>query len=545
MSVNELYCGDNLEILREYIESESVDLIYLDPPFKSDQNYNLLFREKDGSKSSSQILAFEDTWEWNLEAEKNFTLVAEKGWKLGELLLLFQALLGSTDMLAYLAMMAPRLEELKRVLTSTGSIYLHCDPTASHYLKLLMDAVFGPQNFINEITWKRSQTRSSISQSFRRAHDVILFYSRSDKHQFNLQYKALSAASLKLYANEDERGRYQAVPLLVSGKRNGETGNIWRGIDPNTKGKAGMHWVTLPTKLEQYDKQKLVLWPAKKGGSPRLKYYLEQSPGVPLDDFWGDIDLISSSSKESVHYPTQKPIELLKRIIAASSNEGDAVLDPFCGCGTAIEAACSPKLKRRWIGIDLTKLAIDVVRNRLQKIGEEKGKTYATIWEPRDLSTAETLAAEDPYQFQEWFVRKLGGVCTGRGADRGIDGRLYFKDQPNAPLRQVIVSVKSGRVTPAFVRELHGTMNREKAAMGILATLTEPSKAMERDAASCGVYKSLLGVFPRIQILTVAQILGGNHENNIPPIQKIETGQRRPRSVPGLQISLPGIASLQ
>jgi DNA modification methylase len=362
--MNTLYYGDNLDILKRYIKDESVDLVYLDPPFNSNVNYNVLFAEKNGSGATAQIKAFDDTWHWDQSAALAYREIVEKGGKISVLMQSLRSFLSESDMMAYLAMMAPRLVELHRCLKTTGSIYLHCDPTASHYLKMLMDAVFGPENFINEISWKRSQTRSSISRSFRRAHDIVLFYSRSNDYHFNMQYKPLSAASLKMYENEDKQGKYQAVPLLVSGKRNGETGKVWRGIDPNTKGKGGMHWVTIPEKLNEYDKQGLILWPDKEGGSPRLKYYLSQSPGVPLSDFWEDIDLISSSAAEALGYPTQKPEELLERIINASSKSGAVVLDPFCGCGTAI--AVAEKLNRQWIGIDITHLAITLMKHRLR-----------------------------------------------------------------------------------------------------------------------------------------------------------------------------------
>ena len=256
-----------------------------------------------------------------------------------EMIQAMRRFLKESDVMAYLVMMTNRLLELHRVLKSSGSLYLHCDTTASHYLKIVLDTIFGAENFRNEISWRRSQTRSSISKIYRRAHDVIFFYSKSSEYTFNLQYKELSETSKKLYENQDEKGFYQLVPLLVSGKRNGATGQVWRGVDPNTHGKEGMHWVTTPDKLDEYDKQGLVAWGKKEGSTPRLKYYLDESPGVPLNDFWDDIDVISSSSGESLGYPTQKPLELLERILQASSNKGDVVLDPFCGCGTAVHAA--------------------------------------------------------------------------------------------------------------------------------------------------------------------------------------------------------------
>jgi DNA modification methylase len=529
---NTLYYGDNLDILRCYIKDETIDLVYLDPPFNSNATYNVLFAEQNGSRAAAQIKAFEDTWRWDRAAAEAYQETVEAGGRVSQAMQAFRQFLGDSDMLAYLSMMAPRLVELRRVLKSTGSIYLHCDPTASHYLKMIMDAVFGSENFINDISWKRSQTRSSISRSLRRAHDVILFYARGPEYRFNVQYKQLSEASLKLYENEDETGRYQAVPLLVSGKRNGETGKVWRGIDPNTKGKAGMHWVTTPAKLEEYDKNGLILWPDKKDGSPRLKYYLSQSPGVPLSDFWEDIDLISSSAAEALGYPTQKPVALLERIISASSNPGDIVLDPFCGCGTTIAAA--QKLSRRWIGIDITHLAIALIKHRLLsgfgerelRDGELRAPVQFTVTgEPVSLPDANTLAESNPYQFQWWALGLVGArpVEQKKGADKGIDGRLYFHDEgERGKTKQVVLSVKAGNTNVAHLRDLRGVQEREQAEIGVLITMQEPTRPMRSEAAGAGFYHSpgWNRDYPRLQILTVAELLAGK-KIEMPPIKQV------------------------
>jgi DNA modification methylase len=344
----------------------------------------------------------------------------------------FRLILGDTNMLAYLAMMAPRLLELRRVLKPTGSIYLHCDPTASHYLKLIMDAIFGATNFLNEVSWRRSTRRSSISRILRRSHDIIFLYAKTAKYKFRLQYEPKREKLLKKYSNEDERGHYQLVPLMVSGRRHGETGKSWRGIDPSPRGKAGMHWVTVPEKLDEYDRQGLVVWTSsKEGGTPRLKYYIDQNEGVPLSDFWDDIDIINSMGSEALGYPTQKPEALLDRIIRGTSDDGDVVLDPFCGCGTAI--AVAERLKRQWIGIDVTHLAITLIRHRLQnQFGPSIKERYQVIGEPVSLPDAEALAKADPYQFQWWALGLVGARPTEqkKGADKGIDGRLYFHDEP-------------------------------------------------------------------------------------------------------------------
>jgi site-specific DNA-methyltransferase (adenine-specific) len=360
--IKKLYYGDNLEILREQIDDEIIDLIYLDPPFNSQANYNVIFNNPKEEKSQAQITAFEDTWTWNIESERAIQELKQIRGDLDELLDLLVRTLGKNSLSAYLAMMAIRLVELHRVLKPTASLYLHCDPTASHYLKMILDIIFGAINFRNEIIWERSKNRSSISRIFRKAHDVILFYTKSNNYTFNLQYKKLSQGSLQNYRYEDERGKYRLVPLLVSGKRKGETGKIWRGIDPNKQGKLGMHWVTIPSKIEEYEQEGLIVF--SKNGIPNLKYYLEDNQGVPLNDLWYDIPLISSSSKESLGYPTQKPQQLLERIILASSNENDLILDPFCGCGTTIHAA--EKLSRQWIAIDQSNLAIFMVQKRLK-----------------------------------------------------------------------------------------------------------------------------------------------------------------------------------
>ena len=354
-SPNRLYFGDCLDVMREDIPAESVDLIYLDPPFNSKRLYNAFM-------GGAQWVAFDDTWHW-YEVVDDFHDIASQPYLAGMIEGL-RKMLGEGSHLAYLSYMANRLVECHRVLKSTGSNYFHCDPTMSHYLKAVMDGVFGTGNFVNEISWHRSHTRSSVSRKFRSAHDVILFYGKSDRRQFQVQYRDLSFASQSLYSKVDERRRYQLVPLLVSGRRSGETGSTWRGIDPNSRGKSGMHWITTPSSLDRYDSEGRIFWPNKIGGIPRLKYSLNDSPGASVDDFWHDVSLIPSQSPESLGYPTQKPLALLTRIVKASSNAGDMVLDAFCGCGTSIHAA--QNLNRRWIGIDICVNACKVIEQRIK-----------------------------------------------------------------------------------------------------------------------------------------------------------------------------------
>ena len=513
--MNTLHYGDNLPILRN-MPSESVDLIYLDPPFNSSRSYNVLFKDQSGAGSDAQITAFDDTWSWGPSAEQTyFDIIKANPGTVDDLLAALRSVIGENAMLAYLVMMAARLVELQRILKPTGSLYLHCDPTASHYLKIILDTVFGPENFINEIIWERSQTRSTISKSFRRSHDILLFYAKSGNYTYNLQYKELSDASQKLYENQDDKGKFQLVPVLVSGTRNGETGKPWHGIDPNKRGRAGMHWVTLPEKLDAYEKQGLIIWPNKENGMPRLKYYLEQSPGVPLNDNWYDIPLISSSGKESLGYPTQKPLALLERIIQASSNPGDLVLDPFCGCGTAIAAA--EKLDRRWIGIDITYLAITLIEGRMKKMFP--GIQFQVIGKPADLASAKDLALRDRYQFQWWALSLIGAKPLGsdhegkgkKGSDKGIDGIINYIDSAKQELKRVLVQVKSGHVNSGTVRDLVGVLTREQAEIGVLVTLEHPSKDMITEASTAGYYTSTFWQksYPRLQILTIEQLLAG------------------------------------
>ena len=534
---NKLYFGDNLDIIRRYIKDESVDLIYLDPPFNSNATYNVLFKEKNGENSIAQITAFEDTWQWSQDTEYAYReIVKNSPKKLADLIQAFRIFLGQNNMMAYLTMMAQRMSEFHRVLKPTGSIYLHCDPTASHYLKLLMDAVFGFSNFRNEIAWERSQTRSSIRQIYRRAHDILLFYTNSDSYVFNLQFRELSQTSKELYSHKDEHGEYQKVPLLVSGRRHGQTGQVWRGIDPNKFGKSGMHWITSPKNLDEYETRGLVIWPDKQGGLPRLKYYLEQSPGVPINDDWHDIDIISSTAKESLGYPTQKPEALLERIIRTSSNQNDLVLDPFCGCGTAIVVA--ERLHRRWIGIDITHLAITLMRHRLTNSFGPSLSSYEIVGQPKDLESAKALAQESEhegrYQFEWWalgLVDARPAKDMKKGSDKGVDGFINFFDDNSGKAKTIIVQVKSGHVNVSHIHALKGVLQREKAQIGAYITLEEPTKPMLEEAATSGFYEPehFPGhYYPRIQILTIRQLLDGK-TLDYPRYAPVATFKKAPR----------------
>jgi DNA modification methylase len=461
MATNSLYYGDNLDIMKRYLHDESVDLIYLDPPFKSKKDYNVLFTEQNGSKSKAQIKAFEDTWQWDQETARLYREIVEEGGKLSKTIQALSMIVGQNDMLAYITMMAPRLVELRRVLKKTGSIYLHCDPTASHYLKLLMDAIFGVTNFKNEIIWHYRKWPSG-KYAFQKNHDVILFYSKTNSldrifHQLFME-RALS--TLKRFG----------------------TAKIVSGYDENGR--------RIPAKTEA-----------------------EESSGVRQDDVWeiGRVPPIKQL------FPTQKPEALLERIILASSNENDVILDPFCGCGTTIVIA--EKLNRRWIGIDITHLSITLIRHRLKDAFGDK-VAYQVIGEPVSLPDAETLGKQDLYQFQCWALGLVGArpAEQKKGADQGIDGRLYFHDEPKKlKTKQIIFSVKSGRVSAGDIRDLRGVIEREKAVIGILITLNEPTKPMVSEAANSGWYDSPWGTtHPRIQILTIRQLLE-NKKIDSPP----------------------------
>jgi len=524
MSENLLYYGDNLDVMGRHIKDESIDLVYLDPPFNSSQDYNVLFKEQNGSRSAAQIKAFEDTWHWDQGAAEAYEQVVEGGGRVAEAMRAFRTFLSESDMMAYLAMMAPRLIELRRVMKPTASIYLHCDPTASHYLKMLLDSIFGAGNFLNEIVWKRTHAHGS-SRRYGPLHDVILFYGKChDYFWANYQMSHATGYIEKHFRMLDESTgkRFAAITLTGSGVRHGESGKPWRGIDPT---KVGRHWAlpsaileelgistgTVQERLDALNQAGLVFWPGKKAGTPRLKWFVEGLHGQAIPDIWNDISPISAHASERIGYPTQKPEALLERIIKASSKEGDIVLDPFCGCGTAI--AVAQKLNRQWIGIDITQPAITLIKHRLQHLfGDEISKSYKVIGEPVSLADAQQLAVEDPYQFQWWALGLVGARLTEqkKGADRGIDGRLYFHDKPGDPTKQIILSVKAGGyITSSHLRDLRGVLEREKAEIGVLICMEEPTRPMRSEAASAGFYKTPYGNHPKIQILTIKQILKG------------------------------------
>ena len=455
---NRLYFGDNLEIMREHIADDSVDLIYLDPPFNSNATYNVLFRERGGDSSAAQITAFEDTWRWDIQSEVAFRDVVQNASPaLSDLLRSMRSFLGQSDMMAYLTMMSQRMNELQRVLKPNGSIYLHCDPTASHYLKLLMDATFGVINFRNEIVWHYRKWPAG-KYGFQRNHDTILFYSASQTRERTFN---------QLYMERAESTRI----------RFGDATIVSRFDDSGQR---------LPSQTVD-----------------------EESVGVRMDDVW-DINRVAPVNQL---FPTQKPEALLERIITASSDEGDVVLDPFCGCGTATVAA--EALNRKWIGIDITHLAISLVQNRLIEAFGSELRPYVVQGVPKDLASANALAQHDRYQF-EWWALSLVDARPARdrrkGADSGIDGYINFFDDNGGKPRRIVIQVKSGRVNRGMVATLKGDMERENADIALFITLNEPTEPMRQEALSAGIYEPKR--FPdkqyqRVQILTVGDLLSG------------------------------------
>lgn len=542
--MNTLYFGDNLDILRKYIADESVDLIYLDPPFNSKRNYNILFKSPKGQDSDAQMTAFEDTWRWGEQAEREFDeVLSSANAKAAEMVRTIRLALGESDVMAYLTMMANRLLELHRVLKKTGSIYLHCDPVASHYLKVVMDSIFGPKNFRNEIVWRRSNAHNNTTWRYGPIHDVILFYSKANAFKFHPGHRPYTRKYIEeRFKHEDHRGKYQTNYLTGPGTRQGNSGKPWGGFDPTG---AGRHWAIpsslrpfLPNKgkgmtsQEQLDKLyelDLIVFPQKEGGQPMYKQYI--GPGVPLQDVWAyqpntqgvlyrsdecideDVKWLEDEA-EKLGYPTQKPVGLLTRIIESSSDAGDIVLDPFCGCGTTLHA--SQKLNRKWIGIDIAPLAISLIEKRL--VEAFPSIRYEVGGIPKTLGGAAELASRDKHKFEMWAVLLVGAQPAKdgkKGADKGIDGQKFFTDiDPKTRKRvsgKIIVSVKGGEnVGVSMIRDLVGTMQRAKADLAFFVTLKEPTKPMITEAVSAGFYKAGDGKsYPRVQILTIEGLLNG------------------------------------
>jgi len=535
---NKLYFGDNLDILREHVASESVDLIYLDPPFNSNATYNVLFQEKGGEKSAAQITAFEDTWHWGTESEYAYQeMVKESPKKLADLLQAMRTFLGQNDMMAYLIMIAQRMVELHRVLKPTGSIYLHCDPTASHYLKLLMDAVFGPANFRNEIVWQRTRVAKRQSGFWGKNYDTILFYTNGQDVVFYEQFTPHPESYKDSHYNliEPESGRRYG---LWDFTQNGDGPERQFG-DTVLKPPPGKHWIWSQERIDEGMKEGRIVF--TKGLMPRLKRYLDTSQGEYVQSIWSDVFDVNSMARERLGYPTQKPEALLERIISASSKEGDIVLDPFCGCGTTITVA--ERLKRRWIGIDITHLAISLMRHRLNDTFGSDLAPYEVIGDPKDLESARALAKESEhegrYQFEWWalgLVDARPAQDKRKGADRGVDGYINFFDDNSGKAKTIIVQVKSGGVNRSYIATLNSDREREKAPIGVLITLEEPTRPMLEEAVTAGYYEPEHFPdykYPRLQILTIKELLEGKEAQypRMAPPATFKRAQRHRKSI--------------
>ena len=508
---NKLYFGDNLEILRQHIADESVDLIYLDPPFNSNATYNVLFRERSGEDSAAQITAFDDTWRWSIESEFAYRDVVSNGpQKLGSLLTAMREFLGQNDMMAYLTMMAQRLAELHRVLKPSGSIYLHCDPTASHYLKLMMDAVFDAGNFRSEIIWRRINAKGLAFKGFPRNNDVLLYYAKNTRFTWNRSFRPYDPEYVeKFYRHIDPetKRRYRLSDLSNPNRNRPNLTYEWNG-----------HlrvWRWTKERMQEAHDKGLLHYTSN--GLANQKRYLDEMNGIPVDSIWEDIPPIQAQSKERLGYPTQKPEALLERIISASSNEGDVVLDPFCGCGTAV--AVAERLNRRWIGIDVTHLAISLMKSRLHDTFGDELRRYEVVGAPQDVESAAALAVDSEndgrYQFEWWalgLVDARPAQDKKRGADSGVDGYINFFDDNSGKPKRIIVQVKSGGVKRGDIATLKGDMEREQAALGLFITLRPPTRPMLQEAASAGVYVPEHypdHQFARLQILTIDALLSG------------------------------------
>jgi site-specific DNA-methyltransferase (adenine-specific) len=530
---NRLFYADNLDALRAHVADASVDLVYLDPPFNSNANYNILFKTPGGHAADSQIQAFEDSWHWNNAAEDAFEQVMRAGLpRAFDLLRAMRTFLGENDMMAYLAMMAIRLLELHRVLKATGSLYLHCDPTASHYLKLLLDGVFGTDAYRSEISWKRSSAHNDARQGRRQygnVRDTIFFYTKSKSWTWNWLHTGYDEDyASSAYRHADEDGRRYRRGDLTAAKPGGDVSYLWPVKRPH-KGaweadldaehlspREGWEYKQVPPynrRFWAYSTENMRRFAADGrlvytgSGMPEYKRYLDEMPGVPLQNAWHDIP--PAVGGESLGYPTQKPLALLERIIGASSNPGDVVLDPFCGCGTAILAA--EKLGRQWIGIDVTHLAISLIERRMKDVFP--AAKFSVEGTPKDLASALDLARRDKYQFQWWAVAMVDGVPVDgkkKGADGGVDGLIYFRPDGKRT-EKALISVKGGAsVGVNMIRDLHSAMERERAPMGVFLSAAEPTAPMLREAAAVGRFTDEFDrSWPRLQILTLAELFQG------------------------------------
>lgn len=539
--VNKLYYGDNLEVLRKYIKDESIDLCYIDPPFNSKRNYNQIYNNL-GKEDQAQAQAFVDTWTWDNHANEALEEIQSnyQGKFTSQTIDLIDGLtkvLGKGSLLAYLVSMTLRIVEIHRVLKSTGSFYLHCDPTASHYLKIVLDTIFCSQggDYIAEITWERTSAHSD-SKTFANTTDVIFLYSKRIL-MFNQQFKPYSEEYLKkYYKHQDGKGRFLDRDLTAGGLSGGGYNYDWKGIKKL--------WRCPIETMQKYEEQNKLYY--TRNGTPRLKQYLEEMPGVPLTNLWNDIPPINSQASERLGYPTQKPEALLERIIKASSNKGDVILDAYCGCGTTI--AVAERLERNWIGIDITYQSISLMLKRLE---DSFGKNVLDKIElngiPKDLESAKALATKPDdrtrKEFEKWAVLTYSNnravINDKKGADKGIDAIAYFQgDKDNR--EKIVFQVKSGNVKSGDIRDLQGTMTLQGAALGIFITLKPPSKDMIQTAKSAGIYRGryMSQSVDKIEIVTVQEILEQKKRLDVILTFEVLKAAEKQRETQGQQMSL-------
>ncbi len=546
---NTLYYGDNLDWLRnrDVFPNAFVDLVYLDPPFNSNRNYNVLFKGQAGHEAQAQIHAFTDTWVWSEQEFNAVKLYKDISEAVKDALEGMVKLAGRNALTGYLVMMAPRLVELHRVLKPTGSLYLHCDPTASHYLKLLLDAVFGPENFRTEIIWERTSSHNDAKRQYPNVSDIIFFYTKTNKYPFNVQYEAYSETYLRdFYRYVDEQGRRYRLSDLRSPNPRPNLTYDYKGYKPHANG-----WAVSREKMAQLDTEGRLHFPKSPNGRIQLKRYLDEMSGSPVGNVWSDIKPVQSQAAERLGYPTQKPLALLRRIIEASSNAGDIVLDPFCGCGTAVVAA--EELNRRWLGIDITSLAIGVIEKRIRQI--HPAAQFAVQGLPDRPEDALALAERNKYDFQDWVVLKLGGQpiresAPGKavkGPDGGVDGVIYFEDATGT--HKAYISAKGGKnYGVEMMNALDGAMNDKGGVIGVLVIIDEPTRPMRELAARSPLYESKDNLgnvhhYSRLQVITVADLIAKGSAAIRMPLhyegQTLQTAQRGQRKE-GEQMPLLG-----
>ena len=545
---NLLYYGDNLDVLRKYLKDETVDLVYIDPPFNSKRNYNQIYNNI-GTEDRAQAQAFVDTWTWDDHASAGFTeLLANDGGRFTpqtvELIKGLNAVLGKGSLLAYLVSMTLRVTEIHRILKSTGSFYLHCDPTASHYLKLVLDSIFVPQggDYRNEITWKRADAHNDAKRQFGYISDRIFFYTKTNNYTFHKQHDGFQAKTLEdwyqyLELPDGTTRRMNKLEketqIIPEGARRFNTDNLrspnprpnltydYKGYKPHHNG-----WAVSLDKMAELDAKGLLLFPATLDGRIMRKKYLDESAGAVAGDVWSDISQLRGATAEKLGYPTQKPEALLERIIQASTNPGNVVLDAYCGCGTTI--AVAQRLERNWVGIDITYQSISLILRRLEaQFGKSAvDKEHVSLnGIPRDMASAYALAHKKDdrvrKEFEKWAILTYSSnraiINQKKGADAGVDGIAYFQTgfDDNA---KIIFQVKSGKVERGDIAKLHSDMLREGAALAVFLTLEPPTKAMRDEAKAVGLYSHALmqRSYDKIQIVTIQDVIEADKRLEIP-----------------------------